>query len=131
MKKSINVVAAVIKKENLYFCAQRPDRGELAKKWEFPGGKIESNESHEEALVREIKEELDSIIKIKEYILTVEHEYETFYLIMHCYLCELVEGVLKNKEHINTAWLTIDEMYKYDFAEADKPILKFLESNYR
>lgn len=131
MKKSINVVAAIIKKDNLYFCAQRPDRGELAKKWEFPGGKIESDESHEDALIREINEELDSIVKVKDYIMTVDHEYETFHLVMHCFLCELVEGALRNKEHINTAWLTIEEMYKYDFAEADKPIIEHLKLKYK
>lgn len=95
-------------------------------KWEFPGGKIEVGETNEEALVREISEEFDSEIKVNEYIMTVEHDYPTFHITMHAYLCTLVNGELKLKEHNDSTWLTRDKLLTLDFADADKPIVNKL-----
>ena len=127
MKKRIEVVAAVIKKGDRYFCAQRKDYGELAKKWEFPGGKIEQGETHQEALIREIQEELNTKISISSFLITVNHEYESFDLIMHAYLCDIIEGSLSIMEHIDAKWLTLNEMNEYDFAAADLPIITELK----
>lgn len=126
MKKNIEVVAAIIRKEDKIFCAQRADKGELAKKWEFPGGKIESGESHQEALIREIKEELNTDIKVNNFVLTVEHEYNSFILTMHCYECNVITGYLSIGEHIDSKWLTLLEMLDYDFAQADVPVIHHL-----
>ncbi len=126
MKKRIEVVAAVIKKDNTYFCAQRKDQGELARKWEFPGGKIEKGETQAEALKREIKEELNTSIEVKDFLITVNHEYDTFNLVMHAYECEVIEGDLDITEHLDKKWLTKEEMVAFDFAAADLPIIDIL-----
>lgn len=126
MKKSIEVVAAIIRKDDKIFCAQRADKGELAKKWEFPGGKIESGESHQEALIREIKEELNTDISVDNFVLTVNHEYNSFILTMHCYECKVISGYLTIGEHIDSKWLTLVEMLEYDFAQADVPVIQHL-----
>lgn len=124
--KRIEVCAAVIKKGNTYFCAQRKDQGELAKKWEFPGGKIELGETREAALKREIKEELNTDITVKRFILTVEHQYKGFHLTMHAFECEVLKGDLEISEHLDSKWLTKEEMKEFDFAAADLPIIEKL-----
>lgn len=124
MKKHIEVVAAIIKYEDKYFAAQRDDRGELARKWEFPGGKVEKGESKEEALIREIKEELKADIKVDEFIMTVDHEYNTFKLSLHAFLCELSSKELVLTEHLNSKWLTKEELLNVDWAAADIPIVE-------
>lgn len=126
MKKQIEVVAAVIKKENTYFAAQRKDEGELARKWEFPGGKVEKGETHQEALRREIKEELNVDIKVTDFLTTVVHEYKSFIITLHAYYAEYVSGDFKPNEHLDTKFLTKEDMKDYDFAEADLPIIKVL-----
>jgi 8-oxo-dGTP diphosphatase len=126
MNKKIEVVAAIIKKDNTYFCAQRSDHGELAKKWEFPGGKIEKSETHAEALKREILEELNTKIEVKSFLVTVHHQYKKFKLDLHAYLCEIIEGDLELSEHLDFKWATIDEMKKLDFSAADISILEHL-----
>ena len=102
--KTIHVVAAVIRKENKIFVTQR-GYGEFKDKWEFPGGKVEAGETSEQALVREIKEELDTQIKVGELIDTVEYDYPTFHLFMECYWCEVEKGHLVLKEHKAARWL--------------------------
>ena len=130
-KKKIEVCAAIIKKEDKYFSVQRGPNGEVANKWEFPGGKIEANETHQEALVREIKEELNIEISVDSYLMTVYHEYNTFYLTMHAYECSIINGEIKMLEdQKNYAWLNPSEMLSYDFAEADKPIIEKIISYY-
>ncbi|MDD3122476.1 MAG: (deoxy)nucleoside triphosphate pyrophosphohydrolase [Candidatus Izemoplasmatales bacterium] len=129
MKKHIEVVAAVIERNGTYFCAQRKDQGELAKKWEFPGGKVELGETKEEALIREIKEELDSLITVDQFLMTIHHEYNTFVITMHCYKCTLIKGTLVLSEHINSKWATVEKMRSIDFAQADKPIIEMLQNN--
>lgn len=127
MNKHIEVVAAVIKQGDKYFCAQRQDKGELAKKWEFPGGKIEKNETKEAALIREIKEELNSTIKVLDFLITVEHHYKSFDLTMHVFMCEVTQGSLEISEHLDSKWLLKSEMSNYDFAAADLPIIDILD----
>jgi 8-oxo-dGTP diphosphatase len=125
MKKHFEVVAALIFDGERIFSCQRNEKGECAFKWEFPGGKIEPGETKEHALVREIKEELNGDIEVISYINTVSYEYNTFSITMHNYQCKAYSK-LTLKEHINYKWLTIDEMREYDFAEADKLIIKHL-----
>ena len=121
--KKVEVVAAVIKKDNKIFCAQRNLSKSMGGKWEFPGGKIEIGETKEEALVREIREELDSDIVVDKYLMTVEHDYRTFHITMHAYLCTLVKGELTLKEHNDSVWLSKEELLSLDWADADKPIV--------
>ena len=124
IKPHYEVVCAVIIKDDLVFCCKRNGKGECAYKWEFPGGKIEPGETKEEALLREIKEELNSKIKINKYLTTINHEYNTFNLTMHVYICELISGNPELLVHTESTWCSKDELIKLDFAEAD---YKFLD----
>lgn len=125
-KKHYEVVAAVIKKDGKIFCCQRGPKGECAFKWEFPGGKIEKGETNEEALVREIKEELNCNIKVDRFITTVNYEYNTFIITMHVYLCHLINSEPILLEHKSSLWCDINEMKELDFAEADKLFLHLI-----
>ena len=110
--KTIRVVAAVIRKGDKIFAIQR-GYGELKGGWEFPGGKIEDGETPQEALKREIEEELDTEILVGELIDTIEYDYPTFHLSMDCFWCEIAEGKLVLKEHEAARWLdrkTIDDV---------------------
>lgn len=127
-KKHIEVVAAVIERDNKVLCCQRGNKGECAYKWEFPGGKIELGETKEEALRREIKEELNCTIKIKDFITTINHEYNTFSLTMHVYLCELVEKEPVLLEHKSSIWCDKDKLKELDFAEADIKLLNYIKN---
>ena len=126
--KHVEVVCAIIKKDDKYFCCQRGPGRALAYKWEFPGGKIEFNETKEEALVREIKEELYSDIKVIRFIGISNHDYveleKPFSITMYAYLCELVSGDLELTEHVESKWVTFEEMKCMDFAAADIPLIK-------
>ena len=102
--KTIRVAAAVIRKGNRIFATQR-GYGEFKDGWEFPGGKIEPGETPQEALVREIREELETEIRVGDLIDTIEYNYPTFHLSMDCFWCEIVEGSLKLKEHEAAKWL--------------------------
>lgn len=124
MKKHITVAAAVIIRDGRVFSAKRSDRGELAGTWEFPGGKLEPGELAEQALVREIHEELDSTIEILEPLMVVEHEYCTFTITMHAFLCRLVAGSLTLSEHTDSRWLALDELESVGWAAADIPIME-------
>jgi 8-oxo-dGTP diphosphatase len=125
--KHITVAAAVFIRDGKVFAAQRKDAGELARTWEFPGGKLEPGESGEQAIVREIKEELSADIRVVEYITTVEHQYQTFFITMHAYLCEIVSGSLVLSEHIDSRWLSKRNVYSVAWAAADVPIVKAIE----
>lgn len=124
LKPHYEVVCAVITKDDKIFCCQRGPKGECAFKWEFPGGKIEPGETKEEALVREIKEELNCNIKIEKFITTINHEYNTFSLTIHVYLCSLKESDPILLEHKSSIWCDKDKLNELDFAEAD---YKFLD----
>ncbi len=102
--KTINVVAAIIIKDNKIFATQR-GYGEFKDGWEFPGGKVEQGEAPENAIVREIKEELDTVIEVIEYFDTAEYDYPNFHLSMKCYICTVVSGKLELLEHEAAKWL--------------------------
>lgn len=121
--KTIRVVAAVIKKDNRIFCTQR-GYGDFKGYWEFPGGKIEDGETPQEALIREIKEELDVDISVGEMIKTIEYDYPEFHLSMDCFLCELISGEIELKEHEDAKWLDKSNVDSVDWLPADKGLIK-------
>ena len=108
--------------QKMIFATQR-GYGELKDGWEFPGGKIEARETPEEAIVREIKEELDTLIKVEKYVDTIEYDYPEFHLSMDCFLCSVVEGDLVLKEHEAARWLTKETIDSVDWLPADVTIL--------
>lgn len=121
--KTINVVAAVIiaqNKENkkMIFSTQR-GYGEFKDGWEFPGGKIEENEKPEEALVREIQEELDTIVEVGDFIDQIEYDYPNFHLSMKCYFCTVKKGNLVLREHQDAKWLTLNQLDDVEWLPAD------------
>ena len=126
--KTIEVVAAVIFREGKVLCVQRAEHEKeyVSLKWEFPGGKVEEGEQFQEALVREIREELSVEIEISEFFMTVEHTYPDFHLVMHVYNCQLTEGEVILNEHVDMKWLKVDELDQLDWAEADIPIVEHL-----
>lgn len=126
LKQHYEVVCAVIVKDDKIFCCQRGPKGESAFKWEFPGGKIEHGETKEEALLSEIKEELNCNINIEKFITTVNYEYNTFSLKMHVYLCSLKDNGPILSEHKSSVWCDKDKLDELDFAEADKLFLHLI-----
>lgn len=125
--KTIRVVAAVIKavKENgepIIFATQR-GYGEFKGGWEFPGGKIEKGETPQEALKREIMEELDTEIAVGELIDTIEYDYPTFHLSMDCFWCEVVKGNLVLKEAEDARWLTKEQLREVEWLPADVALI--------
>ena len=128
--KIIEVVAAVIFAEGRVLCVQRPEnaREYVSLKWEFSGGKIESGENREQALKREIREELDVEIGNLDYFMTVEHTYPDFHLVMHAYTCSILKDEPVLKEHVALKWLPVEEVDQLDWAAADIPIVEKLMS---
>ena len=124
--KTIHVVAAIIKDGNKIFATQR-GYGEFKGGWEFPGGKVEPDESNEQALIREIKEELDTTIQVDSYFDTVEYDYPTFHLSMDCYICNIVSGKLSLLEHLQSKWLAKDELYSVNWLQADLGLIEKLK----
>lgn len=129
--KKIEVVAAVISYNNKILCVQRGDNkyNYIAFKYEFPGGKVEEGETNEEAIKREILEELNLKISIDSKYLTVNHDYPDFTLIMHSYLCSCIAPELQLSEHIDYKWLDISELKPLDWAAADIPIVDKLTTS--
>jgi 8-oxo-dGTP diphosphatase len=121
--KTIEVVAAVIKNKATILAAQR-GQGEFVGGWEFPGGKIEQGETPEEALSREILEELKLEIRVHQRIITVNHQYDEFRLIMHCYLCTATNEELTLVEHNAIRWLDAERLDEVDWLPADRPVIQ-------
>lgn len=121
--KNIRVAAAVIRKDNKIFATQR-GYGEFKDGWEFPGGKIEEGETPEQALTREIREELNTEIRVGERIGTVEYDYPKFHLSMDCFWCEIVQGMLELKEHEAAKWLTKDTLHSVEWLPADVEVIE-------
>lgn len=116
--KTIKVVAAIIEKDGKIFATQR-GYGNYKDWWEFPGGKIEAGEKPEEALVREIKEELATDIIVGDYLTKVEYDYPEFHLSMDCFICSIISGGLTLLEHEAATWLPIDNMWQVNWLPAD------------
>lgn len=120
--KQIEVVAALIKQENKVLATQR-GYGEWKDGWEFPGGKIEAGETPEEALHREILEELAVEVEVQSRLVTVEYDYPQFHLTMHCYWCRLLKGEPTLLEHEAARWLTRDQLDSVDWLPADLEVV--------
>jgi 8-oxo-dGTP diphosphatase len=123
--KQIEVVAAIIRKGDKIFATQR-GYGEWQDWWEFPGGKMEVGETPEEALKREIREELSAEISVGELLTTVEYDYPAFHLTMHCFLCTLVGEALHLNEHEAARWLAKDELDSVKWLPADVKVVEHL-----
>ena len=126
-KKTIYVVAAAIENDGKIFCAQRPHGKSLGGLWEFPGGKLEAGESPEQALVREIKEELASDIEIISYLNEASYNYDFGKVVMKTYRAKLVSGSLELLEHQNSAWLEPSKLGTLDWAPVDLPAVALLQ----
>lgn len=121
--KTIRVVAAIIFNQGKVFATQR-GYGEFKDGWEFPGGKIEPGETPEEAIKREIKEELDTEIEVVKFLDTVEYDYPKFHLSMDCFICKVVSGDLVLKEHEAAKWLTKENLDSVDWLPADQGLVE-------
>ena len=123
--KTIEVVAAIIRKGDKIFATQR-GYGEFKDWWEFPGGKMEPGETPEEALIREIHEELDATIRIDKFLYTVDWDYPKFHLTMHCYLSSLVDESLHLNEHEAARWLNKEDIHSVNWLPADEILLPMI-----
>lgn len=121
--KVIKVVAAIMIHNGRVFATQR-GYGEFKDGWEFPGGKVEPEETPQEALVREIKEELNSVIEVGELLDTVEYDYPDFHLSMDCFICKIIAGDLELKEHEDARWLTTETLDSVDWLPADLGLIQ-------
>ena len=128
-RKHIEVVAAIIVRDRRIFATQR-GYGEWKDWWEFPGGKIEHGETPEDALKREIREELATEIEVDELLTTVEYDYPKFHLTMYCYLCTIISGDLSLLEHEDARWLAIDELDSVKWLPADKDVIEKLSTTF-
>ena len=127
LKKTIRVVAAIIVDSDKYFATQR-GYGEWKGFWEFPGGKIEDNETARDALRREIEEELDTKINVENKICTIEYDYPKFHLSMDCFFAKVESGELTLKEHEAAKWLSRRELDSVEWLPADKCIIEKLKN---
>ena len=125
--KQIEVVAAIIRDARGRIFATQRGYGEWKDYWEFPGGKVEPGETAEEALKREIREELTTEISVDEFLCTVEYDYPAFHLTMHCYLCSLLTEALHLNEHEAARWLSKDELESVEWLPADWQIIGLLK----
>ena len=120
--KTVRVVAAIIIRDGKVFATQR-GYGQWQGWWEFPGGKIEAGECPQEALVREIREELEAEIQVGELIETIEWDYPDFHLTMHCFVCSLISESMHLNEHEDSAWLTRDTLHSVKWLPADEGLI--------
>lgn len=121
--KTVNVVAAIIQDGDRIFATQR-GYGEFKDGWEFPGGKIEWGETPQQALKREIEEELDAKVMVGDLLTVVEYDYPTFHLSMQCFLCTIDSGELTLKEHEAAKWLTREQFDSVDWLPADVKVIE-------
>lgn len=126
--KEIKVVAAIIQKENKILATKR-GYGEFINMWEFPGGKIESGETKEQALVREIKEELNIEINVDKFAIDIEYQYPNFYLFMSCFMCSIKEGSIELLEHNDGKWITKEKLNTLNWLPADIDAVNYLKEN--
>ena len=127
-KKESRVVAAMVKDGDKYLCMQRcrSHYPYISERWEFPGGKVEQGESYHEALVREIKEEMDWDVYVGRKLGSVSHEYPDFKVKLTAYLCKGGDGEFKLFEHLDHKWLTREEMETLNWTEADRKLLELI-----
>ncbi len=128
--KTIEVVAAIVVDYGKILCAQRGKNklNYLSEKFEFPGGKLERDETLEQALAREMREELDMSISVDRLLLTIEHVYPDFKIIMHSFICYTQSRALLLNEHLQVLWLGVNELDTLDWAAADLPIVEQLKA---
>ena len=127
--KRIEVVAAIIHDDKGGVFATQRGYGEWQDFWEFPGGKVESGESHEDALKREIWEELETKIIVEQLMKTIEYDYPKFHLTMHCFWCHIESGNLTLKEHEAARWLPLDDLMQVNWLPADLELLEIMKTN--
>lgn len=123
------VTAALIEEEKRILIAQRGRRKRFGRQWEFPGGKVKQGETPEACLRREIQEELNLKIRVGELFCTVHHQYPDFFIELKAFWCTIIGGSLELEEHEQVKWVTVPEMKKYDFVEADLNIISALYNN--
>ena len=128
--KKIKVVAAVIRKGDMVFATQR-GYGNYKDWWEFPGGKIEPGETPQEALIREIQEELGATIAVDEFLITVDYDYPEFHLTMDCFWCHVEDGDLTLLEHEASKWLPVHHLRQVDWLPADIMVIEEIEKDIR
>ena len=125
MSRSIKVVAAIITEGEKFFATQR-GYGAWKDWWEFPGGKVEAGETPEEALVREIREELDTTVSVDEFLMTVEYDYPEFHISMDCFLCSVISGELTLLEHESARWLPLSDPLQVKWLPSDIEVINKL-----
>ena len=123
--KSIEVVAAIIRRGDTVFATQR-GYGDFKDWWEFPGGKMEPGETPEDALLREIREEMSTDIRVDKFLYTVDYDYPTFHLTMHCYMCSLLCEALHLNEHEAARWLKGEDIHSVNWLPADEILLPMI-----
>lgn len=126
--KHIEVVAGIIKDSEKIFATQR-GYGEFKDGWEFPGGKMEPGETPQQALARELKEELAIDVNVGDFLCTVDYDYPTFHLTMHCFYCSVIGGELTLLEHEASKWLKMTELHSVNWLPADVEVVAALERN--
>ncbi|EOA6618004.1 (deoxy)nucleoside triphosphate pyrophosphohydrolase [Vibrio vulnificus] len=131
-KKRIEVVAAVLKNEGEFLAVQRaPSKLDyVSEKWEFPGGKVEAGETLVAAITRELDEELRIAVTEPKFLLTIDHSYPDFDITMHCFVIEVPTRELELTEHIDSRWLSKDQLWDVDWAAADIPAVEKLQSTF-
>lgn len=123
--KKVEVVAAIIVDQDKVLIAQRKT-GEFAGMWEFPGGKIEPGETHSIALQREIKEEMEVSISVDNFFMTVDYDYASFHLTMHCYICALINREILLNDHLKIEWVSLDQLKNFKWLSADLIVVENL-----
>ena len=126
--KVLEIVCGAIRKGDTYFIAKR-GKGIDEGFWEFPGGKIEANETREQALVRELKEELAVDVKVENFLCTINYDYPNFHLTMHCFYCSIVKGELTLLEHQSAKWLKVNELDSVKWLPADIEVIEILKAH--